>query len=231
MDRRTLRDWRNDSPPSGSIELHPGAVGEVTHLASPVAGAVVDGVVEPALAQEVVLAGARGADRAGADAARDVERSEADAGAGVLDQHGVALAETALDDEELPGGDVGDGDRRGLGVAQRRRLGEHLVARSFKYHRPRGIYAAGSDDPAGLVQIVGEPGRTDPNTRATEQEIYEGLAATSQNHWPSLRFDIGAVNDLISPFIPAGFYYKTFKGPLGNWMTFEPFIRAAAGLG
>lgn len=109
--------------------------------------------------------------------------------------------------------------------------GEHMVARSFKYHRPRGILAAGSEDPAGIVQVGSDPGRTDPNTRATEQEIYEGLSAWPQNCWPSLNWDIGAAADLVSPFLPAGFYYKTFKGPIGSWMMFEPFIRRSAGLG
>ena len=109
--------------------------------------------------------------------------------------------------------------------------GQHMVARSFKYHRPRGILGAGSEDPAALVQIGDEAGRTDPNTRATEQEIYDGLVARSQNCWPTLKYDIGALNDLIAPFVPAGFYYKTFMGPPASWMWFEPFIRAAAGLG
>jgi sarcosine oxidase subunit alpha len=109
--------------------------------------------------------------------------------------------------------------------------GQHMVARSFKYHRPRGILAAGSEDPAALVQIGEDAARTDPNTRATEQEIYDGLVARAQNCWPTLTTDVGAVNDLMAPFVPAGFYYKTFKGPLGNWMWFEPFIRSAAGLG
>ncbi len=108
---------------------------------------------------------------------------------------------------------------------------EHMVARGFKYHRPRGIFGAGSEDPTALVQIGSDPARTDPNTRVTEQEIYDGLEALAQNAWPSLRFDVGAVNDLFSAFLPAGFYYKTFMGPLGNWMAFEPFIRRAAGLG
>ena len=108
--------------------------------------------------------------------------------------------------------------------------GEHLVARSFKYHRPRGILSAGAEEPAALVQLGADPGLTDPNVRVTEQEVYEGLEAFAQNCWPSLRFDIGAFNDLIAPFIPAGFYYKTFKGwPGWNW--FESFIRRAAGLG
>ncbi len=108
--------------------------------------------------------------------------------------------------------------------------GEHLVARSFKYHRPRGILAAGAEDPAALVEIGEERARSDPNTRVTEQELYEGLQARPQNCWPSLRYDVGALNELIAPFIPAGFYYKTFKGWPG-WMRFEPLIRSAAGLG
>jgi len=109
--------------------------------------------------------------------------------------------------------------------------GEHMVARGFKYHRPRGIFGAGSEDPTALVQVGSDNLRTDPNTRVTEQEIFEGLEAKAQNVWPSLKFDVGAAIDLFSAFLPAGFYYKTFMGPLGNWMTFEPFIRKAAGMG
>ncbi len=109
--------------------------------------------------------------------------------------------------------------------------GVHMIARSFKYHRPRGILGAGSEDPAALVQIGTDPARTDPDTRVTEAEIYEGLQAGAQNCWPSLGFDIGAVNDLAHRFIPAGFYYKTFMGPPGKWSWFEPAIRKAAGLG
>ncbi|MEM1399214.1 MAG: 2Fe-2S iron-sulfur cluster-binding protein, partial [Pseudomonadota bacterium] len=109
--------------------------------------------------------------------------------------------------------------------------GEHLVARSFKYHRPRGILGAGSEDPAGLVQIGSDAAVTDPNVRATEQEIFEGLEALAQNCWPSVDFDAGAVNDLFSALLPAGFYYKTFMGPPAAWSFFEPIIRRAAGLG
>nr|WP_306266822.1 sarcosine oxidase subunit alpha family protein [Pararhizobium sp. IMCC3301] len=109
--------------------------------------------------------------------------------------------------------------------------GQHMVARSFKYHRPRGIVAAGSEDPAAIVQIGNDPVETDPNTRVTEQEIYDGLAAKAQNCWPGLAFDIGIANDAFSDFFPAGFYYKTFMGPPLSWMRFEPFIRKAAGLG
>ncbi|MEL6422283.1 MAG: 2Fe-2S iron-sulfur cluster-binding protein, partial [Pseudomonadota bacterium] len=109
--------------------------------------------------------------------------------------------------------------------------GVHMVARSFKYHRPRGIVGAGSEDPAALVQVGEDTATTLPNIRATELEIYDGLEVFSQNCWPSLGFDIGEANDLASQFLPAGFYYKTFMGPPANWMFFEPFIRKAAGLG
>lgn len=109
--------------------------------------------------------------------------------------------------------------------------GQHMVARSFKYHRPRGIVAAGSEDPAAIVQLGPNTVETDPNTRATEQEIFEGLIASAQNCWPSLAYDVGIANDVFSDFFPAGFYYKTFMGPPLSWMRFEPFIRKAAGLG
>ena len=108
--------------------------------------------------------------------------------------------------------------------------GVTLVARSFKYHRPRGIMAAGIEEPSALV-TVGEGGRTEPNTRATDIFVYDGLVARSQNAWPSLRFDIGALNGLFARFLPAGFYYKTFFGPPSRWMVYERFIRRAAGLG
>jgi sarcosine oxidase subunit alpha len=111
--------------------------------------------------------------------------------------------------------------------------GVHLVGRSFKYHRPRGILAAGSEEPNALVDVDRGSGRRTPNLRATQVELYEGLVATSQNRWPSLRFDVGAVNDLFSPLFVAGFYYKTFMGPTRSaWAKFyEPLIRRAAGLG
>lgn len=106
-----------------------------------------------------------------------------------------------------------------------------LVGRSFKYHRPRGIVTAGASEPNALVTI-GTGGRTEPNTRATVAELYNGLSAVSQNRWPSLGFDIGAVNSLLSPFLGAGFYYKTFMWPALFWeKLYEPFIRKAAGLG
>lgn len=109
--------------------------------------------------------------------------------------------------------------------------GRRLVGRSFKYHRPRGILTAGAAEPNALVTI-GRGGRTEPNTRATVQELYDGLVATSQNCWPSLDFDIGAVNGVLTPFLGAGFYYKTFMWPAGFWeKVYEPLIRKAAGLG
>ena len=105
-----------------------------------------------------------------------------------------------------------------------------LIGRSFKYHRPRGVISAGSEEPNAIVQL--ESGNiTEPNVRATEIEIYEGLSATSQNNWPTLNFDFGSINDLISRFIPAGFYYKTFIWPPKFWEIYEFFIRRAAGLG
>ncbi|MBV9975875.1 MAG: sarcosine oxidase subunit alpha family protein [Hyphomicrobiales bacterium] len=109
--------------------------------------------------------------------------------------------------------------------------GVHLVGRSFKYHRPRGIVAAGSDEPNALI-AVGSDVRFTPNLRATQVELYDGLVAQSQNHWPSLGFDFGAVNDVFSPLFPAGFYYKTFMWPKSAWKRlYEPKIRAMAGLG
>ncbi|MBX2883955.1 MAG: sarcosine oxidase subunit alpha family protein [Granulosicoccus sp.] len=108
--------------------------------------------------------------------------------------------------------------------------GVTLVGRSFKYHRPRGIYTAGSEEPNALVQL--ESGaHTEPNRRTTEIELYEGLTASSQNCWPSVNFDIGAINAKVSRILPAGFYYKTFMWPASLWTTYEKFIRKAAGLG
>lgn len=110
--------------------------------------------------------------------------------------------------------------------------GVHLVGRSFKYHRPRGILAAGSEEPNALVTI-GEGGAAEPNSRATTAELYDGLVATSQNRWPSLALDAGALAGMLSPLFPAGFYYKTFMGgPRGAWTKlYEPIIRRMAGLG
>lgn len=110
--------------------------------------------------------------------------------------------------------------------------GIHLVGRSFKYHRPRGFVSAGSDEPNALVKTSRGPGRSEPNTRATIQEIYEGLEVTSQNNWPSLKFDVGAINDGLGGIFSAGFYYKTFMWPKSFWdRVYEPIIRASAGLG
>ena len=110
------------------------------------------------------------------------------------------------------------------------RNGIGLVGRSFKYHRPRGIMTAGVEEPNALV-TVGEGGRTEPNTRATDVFVYEGLVAKSQNRWPNLSFDIGSVFGLAAPALSAGFYYKTFFGSAKKWMFYEYFIRKAAGLG
>ena len=106
-----------------------------------------------------------------------------------------------------------------------------LVGRSFKYHRPRGIVAAGPEEPNALVNL-GSGGRLEPNQRVTVTELFDGLEATSQNHWPSLEFDVGVVNNYVSRFLPAGFYYKTFIHPRPFWKhVFEPIIRQSAGLG
>jgi sarcosine oxidase subunit alpha len=108
--------------------------------------------------------------------------------------------------------------------------GVHFVARSFKYHRPRGIFSAGSEEPNALVQ-VGDGPRALPNTRATQVELYEGLTAYSQNNWPSLRYDMQGLADRFSRLLPAGFYYKTFMRPKRLWEWYESHIRRAAGMG
>lgn len=109
--------------------------------------------------------------------------------------------------------------------------GKTLVGRSFKYHRPRGIVASGGEEPNALVGL-GTGSRFEPNQRATTTEMFEGLEAASQNHWPSLEHDIGAINAGLSRFFPAGFYYKTFIHPRAAWKhLFEPIIRQSAGLG
>ncbi len=106
-----------------------------------------------------------------------------------------------------------------------------LVGRSFKYHRPRGIVASGAEEPNALVNL-GIGARAEPNQRTTTTEAFDGLIAASQNHWPSLDYDIGAVNNLAARFLPAGFYYKTFIHPRPAWKhLFEPIIRRSAGLG
>ena len=106
-----------------------------------------------------------------------------------------------------------------------------LVGRSFKYHRPRGIVASGAEEPNALVNL-GEGVKHEPNQRCTTTELFDGLTATSQNHWPSLEHDIGAMNGLFGKFLTAGFYYKTFIHPRPFWKhVYEPFIRQSAGLG
>ena len=109
--------------------------------------------------------------------------------------------------------------------------GIHLVGRSFKYHRPRGIMTAGSEEPNAIVQLNNNSALSEPNVRATEVEIYDGLEASSQNCWPSVNFDIGGINNFLSPLLPAGFYYKTFMWPASFWEKYEYFIRKSAGLG
>ena len=106
-----------------------------------------------------------------------------------------------------------------------------LVARSFKYHRPRGVFSAGVEEPNALFTL-GQGARTEPNIPATMTDLVDGLVARSQNAWPSPRFDLMAINSLAAPLFQSGFYYKTFMGPTrGSWMFYEPFIRRAAGLG
>ncbi|MGL6209408.1 MAG: sarcosine oxidase subunit alpha family protein [Paracoccaceae bacterium] len=106
-----------------------------------------------------------------------------------------------------------------------------LMGRSFKYHRPRGVVASGPEEPNALMNL-GQGSRLEPNQRATTTELFEGLQATTQNHWPSLEFDIGALNNYAARLLPAGFYYKTFIHPRAFWKhVFEPIIRQSAGLG
>ena len=97
--------------------------------------------------------------------------------------------------------------------------GHAMVGRSFKYHRPRGILASGAEEPNALLG-VGEGARFEPNQRATTTELHDGLVAASQNHWPSLKWDVGAINAAIASVVPAfsaGFYYKTFMFPRVAW--------------
>jgi sarcosine oxidase subunit alpha len=109
--------------------------------------------------------------------------------------------------------------------------GQTLVGRSFKYHRPRGVVASGAEEPNALINL-GRGERLEPNARATQAELFDGLHAESQNHWPSLEYDIGILNNVVARFLPAGFYYKTFIHPRPFWKhVFEPFIRQSAGLG
>src|SRR5690606_13265979 len=108
--------------------------------------------------------------------------------------------------------------------------GVHLVARSFKYHRPRGIMGAGAEETNAFVQL-GRGAATEPNVNATRVELFDGLEARSVNCWPSVRRDFGALADRFSAVLPAGFYYKTFMWPAGAWRVYEHFIRRAAGIG
>jgi sarcosine oxidase subunit alpha len=109
--------------------------------------------------------------------------------------------------------------------------GQTLLGRSFKYHRPRGVVGSGAEEPNALVNL-GKGARLEPNQRTTTTELFDGLTATSQNHWPSLEYDIGVLNNYVSRFLPAGFYYKTFMWPRAFWKhVFEPVIRQSAGLG
>lgn len=110
--------------------------------------------------------------------------------------------------------------------------GVHLLGRSFKYHRPRGMLTAGPEEPNALLDVSRDAARRQPNVRATVQEVFDGAKIASQNRWPSLKYDIGAVNDVLSPFFAAGFYYKTFMWPKEAWhKIYEPIIRRSAGLG
>ena len=104
-----------------------------------------------------------------------------------------------------------------------------LVGRSFKYHRPRGIVTAGNDEPNALVQLRGQD--DEPNVRATTLKLRPGVDAWSVNCWPSVNFDVGSINELLSPLFAAGFYYKTFMWPPGGWNFYAPLIRRMAGLG
>lgn len=108
--------------------------------------------------------------------------------------------------------------------------GVHLVARSFKYHRPRGIVGHGAEEPNAIVRLDGDGGG-EPNARATQVPLREALRASSQNCWPSVEFDLGAMNNALSRLLPAGFYNKTFMWPASMWMVYERLIRRSAGLG
>ena len=106
-----------------------------------------------------------------------------------------------------------------------------FVARSFKYHRPRGIFTSGPEEPNALVQL-GKGENQEPNTKATTTELFDGLIASSQNHRGTLEYDFMAINDFFYPFLSAGFYYKTFMWPKSFWeKVYEPIIRSSAGLG
>ena len=115
---------------------------------------------------------------------------------------------------------------------------QQIIGRSFKYHRPRGIMSSGVEE-SGAIVTVGKGARTDPNVKATTQELYQGLEAYGQNAWPNVRFDFGSISNIFSQFLAAGFYYKTFMGlppfewgrGTAIWMLYEKFIRRAAGMG
>ena len=108
--------------------------------------------------------------------------------------------------------------------------GVHMVGRSWKYHRPRGIVSAGAEEPNAIFQL-GTGEYTIPNARGTQVELYDDLSANSVNCWPSLDFDLLSINSKFSRMMPAGFYYKTFMWPKAMWMKYEHFIRKASGLG
>ena len=104
------------------------------------------------------------------------------------------------------------------------------LGRSFKYHRPRGVFGIGAEEPNAMVQL-GAGARTEPNSKATEIELFDGLVAASQNCWPSVERDLYALTGLFAPLLPAGFYYKTFMWPARHWLFWERFIRPMAGHG
>ena len=105
--------------------------------------------------------------------------------------------------------------------------GERVVARSFKYHRPRGIFAIGAEEPSALLAL-GNGARRVPNARATQVWLRDGMVASAQNAWPSLGFDLMRVNDHLSPLLSTGFYNKTFKWPRRFWPLYESVLRKAA---
>ena len=110
--------------------------------------------------------------------------------------------------------------------------GVDIVGRSFKYSRPRGIVAAGAEEPNAVLQIGSSEAAQVPNVRATQQALYSGLVASSTNGWPSVNTDLmGILGKVGGGMMPPGFYYKTFMYPQNLWMTYEKYIRKAAGLG
>ncbi len=102
-----------------------------------------------------------------------------------------------------------------------------VVGRSFKYHRPRGIYGAWVEEPNAILDLVSN-GLHDPNARATTEALQAGMAARGVNARPDVDRDVYGAIDLLHRFLPAGFYYKAF---FPNWHRYEPRIRAMAGLG